>query len=509
MTRKKELQFLAKRSWRLNNLYKIIDKTGQAVQFKMNWCQESILNNLWYLNVVLKARQLGVSTFSILLMLDTALMNSNQTCGIIADSRETAEKLFKKIRFAYENLPSDLKALRVAEQDSIRELSFSNGSSISVGTSMRGQTLNNLLVSEFGKMCAKYRDKAEEVVSGSLNSLAAGQFCMIESTAEGREGYFYRFAQVAEKNGEYPKTKLDWKLHFFPWWQEPGYKLENNVLVPSELEDYFQQLEEQGIMLSSPQKNWYIKKAESMGDLMFQEFPSLPEESFWVSNEGSFYGRVLKRLRHEGHYTRIPYEPNVPVHTAWDLGLDDYTAIWYVQLVGREVRVIDYDQYQNEGMQIIIKKVKDKPYTYGKHIAPHDIKIREYSTGQSRIERAKELGIYFDVAENMSIEDGIDSVRSLLPKCYFDEAKCLQGITALENYSKEWDQKNACWRRTPRHDSFSHAADAFRYLAVSMKKLGGQATTKEDVEKAYLEALQVSNGSWNNPLALSANNNYH
>ena len=141
--------------WRLNHLYYIIDKSGNKELFKLNWTQEKLYKEMWYCNLILKARQLGISTFVSLLFLDRCLFNSNQHAGIIAHTREDAEQLFRRVKFAYDSLPVEIKALRIANTDNARELQLSNGSTLRVGTSMRSSTLQYLHINEFGKICAK------------------------------------------------------------------------------------------------------------------------------------------------------------------------------------------------------------------------------------------------------------------------------------------------------------------------------------------------------------------
>lgn len=146
--------------WRLNNLYWIIDKTGNKSLFKLNWAQKQLYQNTWYCNLILKSRQLGVSTFVCLLFLDRCLFNSNQHAGIIAHTREDAEVMFWRVKFSYDSLPPQLKTIRSVNTDNARELQLSNGSTLRVGTSMRSSTLQYLHISEFGKVCAKFPDKA-------------------------------------------------------------------------------------------------------------------------------------------------------------------------------------------------------------------------------------------------------------------------------------------------------------------------------------------------------------
>lgn len=180
---------LQDRLWRLNNLYYIVDKKENRVLFKLNWAQQELYDNIWYCNIVLKARQLGMSTFIVILFLDACLFNSNTHVGIIAHTRESAEMLFEKAKFSYDNLPEELKKLRQVSADNVREFVFSNGSKFRVGTSLRGETFQYLHISELGKICAKYPEKAREIITGSLNTIEQGQYIIIESTAEGKEGY--------------------------------------------------------------------------------------------------------------------------------------------------------------------------------------------------------------------------------------------------------------------------------------------------------------------------------
>lgn len=171
---KRTRECLHNAQWRLNNLYYIVDKRGNKVKFKLNWAQEALYNEMWYCNVILKARQLGISTFVCLLFLDRCLFNSNQSAGIIAHTVEDAQQIFRRVKFAYDSLTDDIKEAVKAENDTANMLKFSNGSSLRVGTSLRSSTFQYLHVSEFGKICAKYPDKAQEIVTGSLNTVAPG-----------------------------------------------------------------------------------------------------------------------------------------------------------------------------------------------------------------------------------------------------------------------------------------------------------------------------------------------
>ena len=192
--------------------------------------------------------------------------------------------------------------------------------------------------------------------------------------------------------------------------------------------------------------------------------------SFDVPIQGAYYAQQLVAADEQGRIGKVPYDPAIRVCTAWDLGIGDEMAIWFIQMSGQEIRVIDYYESSGEGLAHYIKILQDKPYVYDQHFAPHDISVRELSTGKSRLEAAKALGIDFSVAPMLRVEDGIEAVRLILPRCWFDYTNCEKGLSSLRSYHKEWDEKNQVFRLRPHHDWASHGADAFRTFAVSYRK---------------------------------------
>ena len=194
------------------------------------------------------------------------------------------------------------------------------------------------------------------------------------------------------------------------------------------------------------------------------------ECSFTAAIIGAYYGRLLVELEDKDRVTRVPYDPALPVHTAWDLGINDSTAIWFAQIFrGGAVNVIDYYENTGFGLDHYAEVLRQKDYHYGDHLAPHDIEIRELGSGKSRLETAFSLGIRFKVIPKMKVADGINAARLLIPKCYFDKDNCAVGIEMLKQYRQEWDEKRKIFRDQPRHDFTSHAADAFRYLAIGLE----------------------------------------
>lgn len=193
------------------------------------------------------------------------------------------------------------------------------------------------------------------------------------------------------------------------------------------------------------------------------------ECSFDAAIIGAYYGREMAELDRQKRIRSVPWEPSLPVYTAWDLGLDDATAIWFVQAAGSEIRVIDYYETNNTSLTEVSRVLRnDKPYMYGEHYLPHDAEIRELMTAKSRKESLEALGIRpITVASRQSVEEGINAARQMLPKCVFDADKCSRGIEALKQYRREWDEKRKTFKTQPFHDWTSHGADAFRYLAMS------------------------------------------
>ena len=206
---------------------------------------------------------------------------------------------------------------------------------------------------------------------------------------------------------------------------------------------------------------------------------SMPEEliqqefycSFTAALSGSYYGKLMQAAQEDKRITTVEPERGVRVETWWDLGISDSTAIWFVQRVGYEVRVIDYYENSGEGLDHYAEVLRQRGYVYDKHIFPHDISVRELGTGRARIDTLREHGVTGEtthavICPNLAVADGINAVRNLLPHCWFDAEKCALGIRALQCYHKNWNEDARRYEQRPMHDWSSHAADAFRYGAL-------------------------------------------
>jgi len=223
-------------------------------------------------------------------------------------------------------------------------------------------------------------------------------------------------------------------------------------------------------------------------DLIQQEYYT----SFEMGVEGAYYAKYMDRLRVDKRIGDVPWENGFKVHTAWDLGVRDATSIIFFQVIGQSVRIIDCYENNKEGLEHYVKVLQSKPYAYGRHIAPHDIRVKEWGSGITRLEKARQLGIEFVTANDVSIVDGIEAVRSALSKIWFDETKCKQLIKALENYRQEYDVKRKVYKSHPLHDWSSHFADCMRYLCVSLPKTR-DGLTAEELERRYQRARYGAN----------------
>ena len=227
-----------------------------------------------------------------------------------------------------------------------------------------------------------------------------------------------------------------------------------------------------------------IDSGEMSHDLAMQEYWT----SFEMGVEGAYYAKYIDKMRIKGQVGIVPWEPAFKVHVALDIGVRDSTSMIWFQTVGQTVRIIDCYEKSKEGLEHYAKVIQQKPYQMGKYIAPHDIAVKEWGSGMTRIEKAKHLGIPFTVAPNISIEDGIEAVRSTFSKVWIDEKACAPLIKALENYRQEWDEKRKVYKAQPLHDKHSHFSDAFRYLCLSLPRTR-DGLSPEDLDKRYREAM--------------------
>jgi phage terminase large subunit len=192
--------------------------------------------------------------------------------------------------------------------------------------------------------------------------------------------------------------------------------------------------------------------------------------SFEAAIIGAYYGREMALAEEQERLREHVYDPGLQVHTAWDLGISDHTSIWFYQQAGFEVRLVDYYAAAGYGLDHYAGVLQSKGFRYGSHYLPHDVEVKELGTGRSRLETLNSLGLSAFVVRRLSVEDGINAVRRILPRCWFDRTKCAEGIKALKQYRRDWDDVRKVFYERPLHDWSSHPADAFRYMCISLNE---------------------------------------
>lgn len=475
-------------AWRIcsGRLYQIMVKSeteasGSSVMaFHPNAAQRRLIERLHNRNLILKARQLGFTTLVCLLWLDHALFTPDQRCVVIAQDREAAEAIFRdKVKFAYERMPFGLQGVMPLKKDSATELLFAhNNSSIRVVTSARSGTIQRLHVSEYGKICAKFPDKATEIMTGSLPAVPLDGIAIIESTAEGQGGDFYEKSKAAQALAETqkPPTIRDFKFHFYAWHDNPDYQMDPaGVVITPKDHQYFAEIEaSMHVRLSIRQRAWYVatRNSDFSGDpeKMWQEYPSTPDEAFQVSTEGTYYARQLAAARASGRIGRVPHVDGVPVNTFWDIGNSDGTAIWFHQKIGAEHRFVRFEEAWGEPYGYFISLMQNLGWVWGRHFLPHDAEHKRQqghrvASPRDMLEELAPGWRFETVPRVQEIQHGIQQARDIFGQCWFDETNCAEGLAHLALYRKEWNDRLAVWSDRPRHDEHSEAADSFRQFA--------------------------------------------
>lgn len=246
---------------------------------------------------------------------------------------------------------------------------------------------------------------------------------------------------------------------------------------------------------SEDSKNWFslvlkasetglIDKEELLlnrGDMSEEQYLQEYECSFDARLVGTYYAKLMADADNDKRICGVPYDPQSRVWTSWDLGRRDATAIWFAQRCGREIHIIDYHEAASVTLDHHVKVIEAKPYLYGGHILPHDVQVKEMISDKSRLEHLQSIGLKdITMAPKLGVMDGIDAVRTFIPRCWFDAQKCKRGIEALRLYRSEWDEEKKIFRAQPRHDWTSHPADSFRYLATTFDRTASRRSRKLD-----------------------------
>lgn len=471
---------LDSKEWRLNNLYRIVDRNGNSIPFKLNAVQREVCACPHNRKLILKSRQLGMSTYAVLDILDDALFNSNLACGIVSYSLEHAQHIFKRIiGHALETFLPELKSMLGILSQSAREITFSNGSFLRVDTSLRGGSYPAVLISEFGKTCARSPLKAEEVVTGTLQAVPAHGKVIIESTAEGSDGFFCDMVTQAAQRGNNDLTELEYHLSFFPWYTEPSYRIQKPITYETELDDYFDKLEMKSKdLISKEQRYWYVHQRSILGDKIKQEFCSTVAEAFLSSSDAYYYALCIEKAHKENRVLYTPiYDALLPVYVAMDIGATDLTCMIFFQVVHGEIRIIDYYQDNNKGVDFYARfLLQDKNYLLHTIFLPHDAVHRDGIVVENTYEREfrklfSHTQVKFMVLKRTDVNVGIANAKMKFDRCVFDIRKTKTLIDHLSKYRKKWSEQYGKYLDEPLHDIHSHASDSFRYTCSAISHL--------------------------------------
>lgn len=401
-----------------------------TVPFKPHQFQAEISKNLKRFNILVCHRRFGKSTLMINLLLRWALGAKRRAWrGAYAAPtyRQAKDIAWDYLNYYSSTLPKDMFEANIAELS----YTFKNGSKIGLkGASepdnLRGPYYDAFVFDEFADIELR---AYTEIIRPQL--LDRKGWVLFIGTPRGHN-HFY---DIVEKYKDDPE------------WYVKTYKAsDTNLLDPDELEK--------------------IRK-----ELTSEEYEQEMECSFEAALKGSYYGSFILDALAEGRIRNVPYDPILLVHTAWDIGVDDQTAIWFFQVhPAGEIKIINYHEDNGYGIDYWVRFIKEKRYVYGQHLFPHDAQARSFAAGgRSTVENARSLGMDLMVVPRSSPFDGIGAARSILPRCWFDEKNTKEGIESLKTYRKKYSTKLETFQNTPLHDWASHGADAFRTLAVGLE----------------------------------------
>lgn len=405
--------------------------------------QQKLQLELGRFNVVVAHRRFGKTILCVNQIIQQALSNTKQRPQLcyIAPTKEQAKRIVWKYFKEYSNFIEGINyneaELRIDFPDrKIDGVKVAGATVYVLGAedpdTLRGMYLDGVVMDEVAQMP---KSVWSEVLAPALSD--RGGWAIFIGTPKGKNYFFELYEQASKGISPDGLPIKGWKAFMFKA-SETGY------VSQDELE---------------------LAQGNMPPEMYEQEY----ECSFYSAIQGTYYGRTLAQLREDGGIGSYNYNPKYPVITAWDLGMNDATSIWFVQQVDNLNYLIDYHEESDRGLNYHLNIIKGKPYVYDYHVLPHDVNQRNFSTGVTRLEEIMRAGLKVKVAPKLPVFDGINATRTLLPLCRFNDKKCEKGINSLFHYRSAFNEKLGVAQQQPIHDKNSHAADAFRYLAVTLK----------------------------------------
>ena len=526
---------IANKKWRINNLYTVVDQDGKEYPFEMNEVQKLLFKNMNNRNVILKSRQVGITTFVALMFLDEILFYPNSAAYIIADKDENAEQIYQtKILHPFVKMDKSIKKmLEIKEENNNKRfLNLNNFSSIRVSMSARSGTAQLLHISEYGIISARDPEKANEIKTGALNTAHKDATIFIESTSKGKKGPFYPLCinsmKITEQEnaGRISLNKMQYRFHFFSWIQNKSNdmtkKESESVVLTNDIKEYFDRLvRDKKISTTPTKKAWYQLKFSEMSsssdidgkgefgdqeqvedpnELMRQEYPTYPEECFSDSVMGSYFQIQLSIAHKRGRMGMNDlYLPYKKVDTWWDLGVSDYMVILFTQTQDNQCYVIDYYESSGKTIDYYIRHLntlsKDKGYSYGSIVFPHDGGNRDKVSGMSCYDKAREMGYKAVVCVRpRNKQNVINNARNFISHCHFSKNDNVSAfLQHLYAYSKKYIPATGVYDDKPRRSKHNHAADAFQLCAANFSRFSNNSlylNNEKNMRRVYPQDYQ-------------------
>ena len=484
--------------WRLNNLYHIkSEDTGAVIQFRPFPEQmavfEAVLVEGHKKIIIPKARRRGMSTGIDVLMYDQAIRNAGYEAGIVdRNQADASKKLENIIKTSHENLPefmqADMKTLKNNDDRLSFQVADDTTSHIYAATGYRGGNCNFLHVSEWGWIQHADPQRSEEIQTGAIQAARKGQIIVETTWKGGKNGHLWDYMNQSLTTPDEEKNPRSWRHMFFPWHTDPFYSLESRLKILPQCEEYFEELEHvNGITLTPGQKRWYQDEAWPLHNNRFGEYPSTLEECFAAPMDGQIYEMEMNRASAEKRITSIPLEAGIPVFAVFDIGMNDTMPCIFIQVVGKEIRIVGYYCSHRESVRHYGDMLKtwmaDNRVQDLRVLLPHDGGRKSMESGKTLVEVFHEMGFsnVQHVPKIPSVWTGINYVRDTFPFLWFDtkainkehrrgNVKFPSLLQCLENYHQAETKAGQRQSMEPVHDTYSHGCDALRCFAEAWQR---------------------------------------
>lgn len=492
------LQKLQDPFWRLNHLYHIkSEDTGAVIQFKPYPEQtavfEAVLTEGHKKIIIPKARRRGMSTGIDVLMYDQAIRNAGYEAGIVdRNQADASKKLENIIKTSHENLPQFMQEGLKTLKNNDDRLSFQVGddttSHIYAATGYRGGNCNFLHVSEWGWIQHADPQRSEEIQTGAIQAARKGQIIVETTWKGGKQGHLWDYMEQSLTTPEEEKNSRSWRHMFFPWHTDKYYSLDSKLKILPQCEEYFQELEHvHNIVLTDGQRRWYQDEAWPLHNNRFGEYPSTLEECFAAPMDGRIYEMEMNRASAEKRITSIPLEAGIPVFAVFDIGMNDTMPVLFIQVVGKEIRIIDTYCSHRESVRhygdVLKGWMTDNKVQDLRVLLPHDGGRKSMESGKTLVEVFHEMGFsnVQHVPKIPSVWTGINFVRDTFPFMWFNKTKCVKEhrrgnvkfpsfLQCLENYHQAEARTGVRQAMEPVHDRYSHFCDALRCFSEAWQR---------------------------------------